>query len=213
MIKVGVVDDDAMVRTGLSFILKGEDDIALAWQAADGQEALDRLGEAPVDVLLLDIRMPAMDGLATLAALAELSTRPKVVMLTTFNADDYVIRALTLGAEGFWLKDADPGDLMDAIRRVHRGEPSLSPAVTSTLIALATEAPAGSQSARDIVSTLSARERQVAALMAQGLTNGQIASRLATSPASVKAQLSSIFTKLGVDNRVSAALIIRDAGN
>ncbi len=212
MIRVGIVDDDAMVRTGLSFILKGRDDVALAWQAADGREALDRLHAEAVDVLLLDIRMPGMDGLTTLSALKELPTRPKTVVLTTFSTDDYVIRALKLGAEGFLLKDADPNDLVDAIRRVHRGEPSLSSAVTSTLIALATEAPAGNRPARDVVRALSERERQVAALMAQGLTNGQIASRLGTSPASVKSQLSSVFTKFGVDNRVSAALVMRDAG-
>ena len=119
MIRVGIVDDDAMVRTGLSFILKGRDDVALAWQAADGREALDRLHAEAVDVLLLDIRMPGMDGLTTLSALKELPTRPKTVVLTTFSTDDYVIRALKLGAEGFLLKDADPNDLVDAIRRVH----------------------------------------------------------------------------------------------
>ena len=213
MIRLGIVDDDAMVRTGLSFILGGEADIEVAWQAADGAEALARLDTDHADVLLLDIRMPGMDGLATLEALGSRPRRPAVIVLTTFNTDDYVVRALRLGAEGFLLKDADPARLVEAIRRVHAGEPMLSPEVTSTLIAALTDAaPAASQAATDALALLTDREREVAVLMAQGLTNAQIGTRLHVSMASVKAHLSHIFTKLGVDNRVSAALVVRDAG-
>lgn len=213
MIRLGIVDDDAMVRTGLTFILGGETDIEVAWQAADGAEALARLDTDHADVLLLDIRMPGMDGLATLEALGSRPGRPAVIVLTTFNTDDYVVRALRLGAEGFLLKDADPARLVEAIRRVHAGEPMLSPEVTSTLIAALTDAaPAASQAATDALALLTDREREVALLMAQGLTNAQIGTRLHVSMASVKAHLSHIFTKLGVDNRVSAALVVRDAG-
>lgn len=212
MIRLGIVDDDPMVRTGLAFILGGEDDIEVAWQAGDGAEALEALGREPVDVVLLDIRMPVLDGLATLTALADWPRRPKVIVLTTFNTDDYVLRALKLGADGFLLKDADPARLVEAIERVAGGETALSPEVTSTLIHAATESPAVDATARDAFASLTNREREVAELMAQGLTNAQIATRLHVSLASVKAHLASVFTKFGVDNRVSAAMVVRDAG-
>ena len=213
MITVALVDDDPMVRTGLDFILKGEDHIDVAWQAGDGAEALAALRDRPVDVMLLDVRMPGLDGLATLEQLRGWQTRPRVIVLTTFNTDDYVVRALKLGADAFLLKDADPARLVEAIERVAAGENVLAPDVTRTLITVATDAPsAGDPSARAAVAALTEREREVAVLMTQGLTNNQIGSRLHLSLASVKSHLTSLFVKLGVDNRVSAAMIIRDAG-
>ena len=213
MITVALVDDDPMVRTGLNFILKGEDGIDVAWQASDGAEALTTLRDQPVDVVLLDVRMPGLDGLATLEELRGWQTRPRVIVLTTFNTDDYVVRALRLGADAFLLKDADPARLVEAIQRVAAGENVLAPDVTRTLITVATDAPtAGDPSARALVAALTEREREVAVLMTQGLTNNQIGTRLHLSLASVKSHLTSMFTKLGVDNRVSAAMIIRDAG-
>ena len=213
MITVALVDDDPMVRTGLNFILKGEDGIDVAWQASDGAEALTTLRDQPVDVMLLDVRMPGLDGLATLEELRGWQTRPRVIVLTTFNTDDYVVRALKLGADAFLLKDADPARLVEAIQRVAAGENVLAPDVTRTLITVATDAPTvGDPSARALVAALTEREREVAVLMTQGLTNNQIGTRLHLSLASVKSHLTSMFTKLGVDNRVSAAMIIRDAG-
>ena len=213
MITVALVDDDPMVRTGLNFILKGEDGIDVAWQAGDGAEALTKLRDQPVDVVLLDVRMPGLDGLATLEELRGWQTRPRVIVLTTFNTDDYVVRALKLGADAFLLKDADPARLVEAIQRVAAGENVLAPDVTRTLITVATDAPAaGDPSARALVAALTEREREVAVLMTQGLTNNQIGTRLHLSLASVKSHLTSLFVKLGVDNRVSAAMIIRDAG-
>ena len=213
MITVALVDDDPMVRTGLNFILKGEDGIDVAWQASDGAEALTTLHDRPVDVVLLDVRMPGLDGLATLEELRGWQTRPRVIVLTTFNTDDYVVRALKLGADAFLLKDADPARLVEAIQRVAAGENVLAPDVTRTLITVATDAPtAGDPSARALVAALTERAREVAVLMTQGLTNNQIGTRLHLSLASVKSHLTSMFTKLGVDNRVSAAMIIRDAG-
>ena len=213
MITVALVDDDPMVRTGLNFILKGEDGIDVAWQAGDGAEALTKLRDRPVDVVLLDVRMPGLDGLATLEELRGWQTRPRVIVLTTFNTDDYVVRALKLGADAFLLKDADPARLVEAIQRVAAGENVLAPDVTRTLITVATDAPAaGDPSARALVAALTEREREVAVLMTQGLTNNQIGTRLHLSLASVKSHLTSLFIKLGVDNRVSAAMIIRDAG-
>ena len=213
MITVALVDDDPMVRTGLNFILKGEDGIDVAWQAGDGAEALTKLRDRPVDVVLLDVRMPGLDGLATLEELRGWQTRPRVIVLTTFNTDNYVVRALKLGADAFLLKDADPARLVEAIQRVAAGENVLAPDVTRTLITVATVAPAaGDPSARALVAALTEREREVAVLMTQGLTNNQIGTRLHLSLASVKSHLTSLFVKLGVDNRVSAAMIIRDAG-
>ena len=213
MITVALVDDDPMVRTGLNFILKGEDGIDVAWQAGDGAEALTKLRDRPVDVVLLDVRMPGLDGLATLEELRGWQTRPRVIVLTTFNTDNYVVRALKLGADAFLLKDADPARLVEAIQRVAAGENVLAPDVTRTLITVATDAPAaGDPSARALVAALTEREREVAVLMTQGLTNNQIGTRLHLSLASVKSHLTSMFVKLGVDNRVSAAMIIRDAG-
>ena len=213
MITVALVDDDPMVRTGLNFILKGEDGIDVAWQAGNGAEALTKLRDRPVDVVLLDVRMPGLDGLATLEELRGWQTRPRVIVLTTFNTDDYVVRALKLGADAFLLKDADPARLVEAIQRVAAGENVLAPDVTRTLITVATDAPAaGDPSARALVAALTEREREVAVLMTQGLTNNQIGTRLHLSLASVKSHLTSLFVKLGVDNRVSAAMIIRDAG-
>ena len=213
MITVALVDDDPMVRTGLNFILKGEDGIDVAWQAGDGAETLTKLRDRPVDVVLLDVRMPGLDGLATLEELRGWQTRPRVIVLTTFNTDDYVMRALKLGADAFLLKDADPARLVEAIQRVAAGENVLAPDVTRTLITVATDAPtAGDPSARALVAALTEREREVAVLMTQGLTNNQIGTRLHLSLASVKSHLTSMFVKLGVDNRVSAAMIIRDAG-
>lgn len=213
MITVALVDDDPMVRTGLNFILKGEEGIDVSWQAGDGAEALTKLRDQPVDVVLLDVRMPGLDGLATLEELRGWQTRPRVIVLTTFNTDDYVVRALKLGADAFLLKDADPARLVEAIQRVAAGENVLAPDVTRTLITVATDAPAaGDPSARALVAALTEREREVAVLMTQGLTNNQIGTRLHLSLASVKSHLTSMFVKLGVDNRVSAAMIIRDAG-
>ena len=213
MITVALVDDDPMVRTGLNFILKEEDGIDVAWQAGDGAEALTNLRDRPVDVVLLDVRMPGLDGLATLEELRGWQRRPRVIVLTTFNTDDYVVRALRLGADAFLLKDADPARLVEAIQRVVAGENVLAPDVTRTLITVATDAPAvGDPSARALVASLTEREREVAVLMTQGLTNNQIGTRLHLSLASVKSHLTSMFVKLGVDNRVSAAMIIRDAG-
>ena len=210
MITLALVDDDPMVRTGLSYILAANDDVTIAWQASDGAQALANLATAPVDVMLLDIRMPGMDGLATLEALRAMPNAPRVIVLTTFNTDDYVVRALRAGAAGFLLKDAAPAALVDGIRQVAAGEPSLSPAVTHTLIDVATQAGAGDPSAKRLVASLTERERDAATLLAQGLTNAQIATRLNLSMASVKTHLASVFLKFGVDNRVSAAMVMRD---
>lgn len=212
MITVLLVDDDPMVRTGLRMILAADPELRVVGEAADGAEALNLIGELTPDVVLLDIRMPVLDGLGLLERLATASHRPRVLVLTTFNTDDYVLRALRQQAQGFLLKDADPADLLAAIRAVQRGEPVLSPAVTSTVIAAATASDQAAPGLREVADSLTEREREIAVLLAQGLTNAQIGTRLHLSLATVKAHLTRLFVKLGTDNRVSAAMAIRDAG-
>ncbi len=213
MISVLLVDDDAMARTGLRLIIAGDPELAVVGDAEDGEAGLRAIRELAPDVVLLDIRMPVLDGLGVLERLAaSRSHRPRVLVLTTFNTDDYVLRALRQHAHGFLLKDTDPADLVAAIKAVHRGEPVLSPDVTTTVIAAATASTRLSPEASAAIADLTERERQIAILMAQGLTNAQIGSRLHLSLATVKAHLTRLFMKLGTDNRVSAAMRVRDAG-
>ncbi|WOP19815.1 response regulator transcription factor [Raineyella sp. LH-20] len=212
MITVLVVDDDPLVRTGLRMILGLDVDLALAGEAADGEEALARIGELRPDVVLLDVRMPELDGLGVLQRLQGRADAPAVVVLTTFDTDDYVLRALAAGARGFLLKDADPTEMIAAVKAAHRGEPVLSPSVTATVIRAATAAPTTDPTAVAMVADLTDREREVARLLLAGRTNAEIGGRLAMSLATVKAHVTRIFTKVGVDNRVSAAMVLRDAG-
>ncbi|MFT3877290.1 MAG: response regulator transcription factor [Propioniciclava sp.] len=212
MISVLIVDDDALVRTGLRMILELDAGLSLAGEAGDGAEALRRIAELHPDVVLLDVRMPVLDGLGVLAELARRPDSPAVVVLTTFNTDDYVLRALSSGARGFLLKDADPAEMIAAVKAAHRGDPVLSPAVTATVIRAATGTPGTDPVAAAMVAELTEREHEVAALLLAGRTNAEIARQLSMGLATVKAHITRIFTKLGVDNRVSAAMVLRDAG-
>lgn len=212
MISVVLVDDDAMVRTGLRMIIGGDPELSVVGEAEDGEAGLRAIGEHRPDVVLLDIRMPRLDGLGVLERLAATPAPPRVLVLTTFNTDDYVIRALGQQAQGFLLKDADPTEIVAAIKATHRGEPVLSPAVTSTVIEAATSVPRRPPAAVRAMESLTDREREVAVLLARGLTNAEIAARMHLGLATVKAHLTRTFDKLGADNRVSAAMAIRDAG-
>lgn len=216
MITVALIDDDAMVRTGLKLILGTDPDIEVVGEASDGEEGLSLITREGPAVILLDIRMPVLDGLGVLERLGARAAAghpgPKVIVLTTFDADDYVLRALGQGAQGFLLKDSDPDAMIAAVKAVHRGEPALSSSVTSTVIAAATHRPRVDPGRADAAASLTAREREVAILMARGLTNADIGGRLHMSLATVKANLTRVFTKFGVDNRVSAAMSVRDAG-
>ncbi|WP_249714971.1 response regulator [Rhizomonospora bruguierae] len=212
MIRIVVVDDDPLVRTGLRLILGADAELGIVGEADDGDNALRVIREAGPDIVLLDIRMPRVDGLVVLEHLARLASPPRAIVLTTFNTDDHVLRALRLGAHGFLLKDADPPEMINAIKAVHRGDPVLSPAVTATVIAAATGHGDVDPRIPAAVADLSPREREVAVALARGLTNLEIGKQLYLSLATVKATVARIFAKLGVDNRVSAAMIVRDAG-
>ncbi|QFY08240.1 response regulator [Nonomuraea phyllanthi] len=214
MIRLLVVDDDAMVRAGLSMILGGVGDIEIVAEAGDGAEVPALVAEHRPDVVLMDIRMPDVDGLAATEALRRTSSPPEVVVLTTFHADAQVLRALRAGAAGFLLKDIAPGDLVQAIRTVAAGEPILSPAVTRQLIAHVSdgEAAARTRRARALLGRLSEREREVALAVGQGRSNAEIGRELYMSVPTVKAHVSRILTKLDLNNRVQVALLVYDAG-
>jgi len=213
-IRVILVDDDALVRSGLAMILGGAPDIDIVGQAGDGRDGVRATREHHPDVVLMDIRMPLMDGLEATEHIQSWASPPKVIVLTTFDADDYVARALGAGASGFLLKDTAPAAIIEAIRRVADGDPMLSPSVTARLIAQLRDgaAPDRSRKAKDRLARLTEREHDVALAVGQGLTNAEIAGQLHLSVPTVKAHIGRLFTKLGCDNRVQIAICVHDAG-
>jgi DNA-binding NarL/FixJ family response regulator len=213
-IRVAVVDDDALVRAGLSLILGGAADIEIVGEADDGVAGLDLVKRTVPDVVLMDIRMPHLDGLEATARLMRRSDPPQVIVLTTFDADEYVVRALSDGASGFLLKDTPPEQIVDAVRKVAAGEPMLSPSVTAQLIRRVATHPTDDRAirAREQIDRLSEREREVAVAVGRGLANADIADELYMSVATVKAHVSRLLVKLEADNRVQIAIRVHDAG-
>ncbi len=219
LIRVVVVDDDPLVRAALSMVLHGAPDIRIVGEAGDGSQGLEVIARERPDVVLLDIRMPVMDGLEALAALTAWSDPPKVIVLTTFDADEYVARALGAGASGFMLKDTPPADLVEAVRKVADGDPMLSPSVTLALIRQltgatesGTEPARAAERANRLVGSLTAREREVATAVAEGKSNAEVAAELYMSVATVKAHVSRVLAKLESTNRVQIAICMHDAG-
>jgi len=214
VIRLLIVDDDPLVRSGLALILGGSGSTAVVAQAANGREGVAAVAEHRPDVVLMDIRMPVMDGIEATAALCAQPDPPKVIVLTTFDADDYVLRALAAGASGFLLKDTAPEDIVAAVHKVADGEPMLSPSVTTTLIQQVTarRSPERSHAALGRIKRLTERERDVALAVGRGLSNAEIARELYLSVPTVKAHIGRLFTKLEVDNRVQIALCVHDAG-
>jgi DNA-binding NarL/FixJ family response regulator len=214
MIRVLLVDDDPLVRSGLRLMLAAADDIEIVAEAADGSEVLRLVDQSAPDLVLMDIRMPAMDGLAATRALRSRPGAPEVIMLTTFTTDGYVLRALQAGAAGFLLKHTPPEQIVTAVRKVAAGEPVLSPEAIQRLIdAVTTPAFIGHRPATDHpdgsrLALLAERERQVAHAIGQGKTNAQIAADLYMSIPTVKAHVSHILTKLELNNRVQIALLV-----
>jgi DNA-binding NarL/FixJ family response regulator len=214
-VRVLIVDDDPLVRTALTMMLTGADGITVVGEAVDGATALDAVAAHRPDLVLMDIRMPRMDGLAATEALRRRAGAPEVIVLTTFAADEYVLRALRAGAGGFLLKDTPPVELVAAIKAVAAGDGILSPTVTRRLIQhVAGDGPTGEsprERARTLLARLSERERDVALAIGAGLSNAEIAAQLYMSVATVKAHVSRMFTKLGLNNRVQIALLAHDA--
>ena len=213
-IRVLVVDDDALVRSALAMMLGGQPDFVLVGEAADGTEALAMVEKEHPEVVLMDIRMPGMNGLDATTALMKLAQPPAVIVLTTFDADDHVLRAVAAGADGFLLKDTPPGDIVHAIRTVAAGDAMFSPSATRSLVSrLRTTAPTSrSSSATDRLKVLTDRELEVAVCVGRGLSNSQIASELYLSIPTVKSHVSRLLTKLDSTNRVQVAMVVHDAG-
>ncbi|MGW1881598.1 response regulator [Streptomyces sp. NPDC001970] len=213
-IRLLIVDDDPLVRAGLTFMLGGAEDIEIVGEAADGSEVTALADRLRPDVVLMDIRMPVVDGLTATERLRARPEAPEVVVLTTFHADEQVLRALRAGAAGFVLKDTPPADIVAAVRRVAAGDPVLSPAVTRRLMTrVAATAPddrAGR--ARVRLDALAEREREVAVAVGRGHSNAEIAAALYMSVPTVKTHVSRILAKLGLNNRVQIALLVHDAG-
>jgi DNA-binding NarL/FixJ family response regulator len=216
-VRVLVVDDDPLVRAALAMVLGGAEDLELVGQATDGDEVPAAVERCSPDVVLMDIRMPRTDGLTATEQLLAGPGAPEVIVLTTFDADEQVLRALRAGASGFLVKDTPPAAIVEAVRRVAAGEPMLSPTVTRQLIAhvaaveSASPADVRVREARARLDQLSDRERDVALAVGRGLSNAQIGGELHLSVATVKAHVSRLLVKLDLANRVQIALLTHDA--
>ncbi|GAA4617133.1 response regulator transcription factor [Actinoallomurus liliacearum] len=207
-----LVDDEPMVRAFLRTILGSAEDIEVVAEAHDGAAGLEAVRRNRPDVVLMDLRMPGMDGLTAIERINELADPPNVVVLTTFDADPYVLRALRAGATGFLVKSTPPEELIGLVRAAAQGHTVLSPAAARRLIAVSTDGLAARERARELVGTLTEREAQVLAGLGEGLSNAQIAARLFLSEATVKGYVSRTLDKLGCVNRTQAGLLAHDAG-
>ncbi|MCX4965683.1 response regulator transcription factor [Streptomyces sp. NBC_00654] len=216
-VRLLIVDDDPLVRAGLTLMLGGADGIDIVGEGADGNEVAGLVDRLHPDVVLMDIRMPGMDGLTATERLRRRPSAPEVVVLTTFHADEQVLRAIRAGAAGFVLKDTPPAQIVESVLRVAAGDPVLSPAVTRQLMA---RAAGGAQDdrnsradrARRRFDELAGREKEVALAVGRGSSNAEIAGSLYLSVATVKTHVSRILAKLELNNRVQIALLIHDAG-
>ena len=211
-IRVLLVDDDALVRAGLSMMLNGAGGLVIVGEAGDGDQAPAAVARYRPDVVLMDLRMPRVDGVTATRRLRSAPRPPEVIVLTTFDADENVLGALRAGASGFLLKDSPPADIADAIRRVAAGDPILSPAVTRRLMHRAVVQENTREKADGQLSALSPRELEVVRAIAEGQTNAEIAASLLMSVPTVKAHVTHILTKAGLTNRTQIALLAHDAG-
>ena len=211
-VRVLIVDDDALVRAGLSMILSGAAGIDVVGEAPDGADVPAAVAAHRPDVVLMDIRKPRVDGLAATEMLRRRPEAPEVIVLTTFDADEYVLRALRAGASGFLLKDTPPAEIRQAVHKVAGGEATLSPTVTRQLIAHVAGPQPVRSDARRMLDRLSERERDVALALGRGRSNAEISAELFMSVATVKAHVSRLLVKLELNNRVQVALLVHDAG-
>lgn len=213
MIRVVLADDEMLLRAGVASILGADETIEVVAEAGDGREAVEQVLATRPDVVLLDIRMPVLDGLGAAAEIRRLSPSTGVIMLTTFGEDDYIERALSLGAGGFLLKSGDPRELLAGIHAVADGAAFLSPKVAQRVIArLSGGQLARGAEAREKIALLTPREREVLSLLGSGLSNADIAARIFVVEGTVKAHVSTILNRLGARNRVQAAITAYEAG-
>jgi len=221
-IRVMLVDDQVLLRTGFRMVLAAQPDMEVVAEAGDGLEALEAVRSAEVDVVLMDVRMPKLDGVEATRRICEVEGAPRVLILTTFDLDEYAFSALKAGASGFMLKDVPPGELLTAIRAVHSGDAVVAPSTTRRLLnrfAPMLPGTAGGgiggrsgAAARPELERLTEREREVMMLVAQGLSNGEIAGRLVLSEATVKTHVGRILTKLELRDRVQVVVMAYETG-
>jgi DNA-binding NarL/FixJ family response regulator len=208
VIRLLLADDQALVRAGFRLILNAEPDLEVVGEAADGEEAVEQARELGPDLVLMDVRMPKLDGIEATRRLLAATDGTRVLMLTTFDLDEYVVDAFRAGASGFLLKTAPPQQLVAAVRTVHEGEALLAPASTRRLIETFANAPAPAPA----LDELTAREREVLRLLAGGRTNAEIASELVVEPSTVKSHVASVLSKLDLRDRVQAVVFAYESG-
>jgi DNA-binding NarL/FixJ family response regulator len=214
VIRVLLADDQALIRAGFRVLVDAADDLEVVGEATDGQQAADLARRARADVVLMDIRMPGVDGLEATRRICadEDLAGVKVIILTTFESDEYVYQALRAGASGFLVKDTEPAELLQAIRVVARGDALLSPSVTRRLITDLARRPEPPPASGQVLSALTDREREVMALVAEGMSNDEIAARLFLSPLTSKTHVSRIMTKLNARDRAQLVVIAYESG-
>jgi len=208
VIRIVLADDQALVRAGLRLILDAERDLEVVAEAADGAEAIARAAETQPDLVLMDIRMPTLDGIEATRRLLADARATRVLMLTTFDLDEYVVEAFRAGASGFLLKTAPPQQLIAAVHTVHDGDALLAPTSTRRLIEHYAAAPVDSAALEQIT----AREQEVLRLLARGLSNGEIAAELVVEPSTVKSHVASLLSKLDLRDRVQAVIYAYESG-
>ena len=211
-IRVLVADDQGMVRSGFSILLNAQPDIEVVGEAVNGQEAIARAAELSPDVILMDVRMPVLDGLQATRQLSAADSAPRILILTTFDLDDYVYEALRSGASGFLLKDASAGELAAAVRVVAAGDALLAPGVTRRLIAEFARLGAPRGASRKHLQNLTDRETEVLALVARGLSNAEIAAHLVVAEQTVKTHVSRVLMKLALRDRAQAVVFAYENG-
>ncbi|MFB4424395.1 response regulator [Streptomyces sp. QL37] len=217
MTRVLIADDEPMIRAGVRAVLSTDPDIEIVAEAGDGHEAVELVRLHRPDVAVLDVRMPRTDGIDAAAEISRTVPATGVIMLTTFGEDDYILRALGCGASGFLIKSGEPEELLAGVRAVADGAAYLSPKVAARVVAHLASGGAGAEAgrraaAREKVAGLTPREREVLSFLGSGLSNGQIARRLHVVEGTVKAHVSSVLSRLGVENRAAAAVVAHEAG-
>jgi DNA-binding NarL/FixJ family response regulator len=212
-IRIALVDDQELVRTGFRMVLDAQPDMEVVGEAGDGLAAVEFARSHTADVMIMDARMPRMDGVAATRRIREAGDLPRILMLTTFDLDEYAFAALKAGASGFLLKDVPPEDLLSAIRAVHSGDAVVAPSTTRRLIdQFAPMLPASGAEPAAELSCLTDREREVLLLVAHGLSNSEICARLFVSEATVKTHVGRILAKLGLRDRVQAVVYAYENG-